>query len=118
MGEVVAAIKTLQVTPSSVSFPGVSVGNTDYNGARINVVNSGTVPVTFKSFTITGAKCRGFQHRDRLLPELLAGLNPGNSCYVYLNFTPTATGARSAELDINSDATNGKQQVQVSGTGI
>ncbi len=95
-----------------------AVGNTDYNGARINVVNSGTVPVTFKSFTITGANAGDFSIGINFCLSYSPVLNPGNNCSVYLNFTPTATGARSAELDITSDATNGKQKVQVSGTGI
>ncbi|HTQ87481.1 MAG TPA: choice-of-anchor D domain-containing protein, partial [Candidatus Solibacter sp.] len=47
-----------------------------------------------------------------------AGVAPGASCNISVTFTPTATGARSATLQITSNATNSPQTVGISGTGL
>jgi len=114
VGEGVAAVKILQVSPSTVTFSPTTVGTTDYDGGFVNIDNTGTVPVTFKSFGFSGPDLGDFS-----ISINVCGLtvNPGTSCYIYLNFTPSATGTRTAQLNIDSDATPAKQTVQLTGTG-
>jgi len=114
VGEGVAAVKTLQVTPGTVTFSPTPVGTTNYDGGSVNVYNSGTVPVTFKSFGFSGPDRTDFSVEN----SCSLTLNPGYNCFLYLNFTPSATGTRTAQLTIESDATPSKQTVQLTGTGL
>jgi hypothetical protein len=114
VGEGAAAVKTLQATPSSLTFAPTPVGSTDFDGGIVNIENTGTVPVTFKNFGFAGADPGDFSVGVDFCGLTL---NPGFYCQIYLNFTPAETGARSAEFNIESDATPGKQTVQLTGTG-
>jgi hypothetical protein len=114
VGEGVAAVKTLQVTPSTLTFNPTPVGTTDYYGGTASIFNAGTVPVTFKSFAFGGANPGDF---SAAFNTCGTSLNPGGFCSVAFNFTPSATGTRTASFTIESDATPGKQTVQLTGTG-
>lgn len=117
VGEGVVAAKILQVSPASVSFASTSVGSTDYDGGFVNIYNSGTVPVTFKSFSFTGANPGDFSIGSNFcLYGEAPALSPGANCQLYLNFTPSAAGTRTADLIIRSDAP--PQKVQLTGTGL
>jgi hypothetical protein len=102
------------VTPSALTFPPTTVGGTDFDGGIVNIENTGNVPLTFKSFGFDGADPGDFSVGVNFCGLTL---NPGFNCQIYLNFTPAATGTRTAELTIESDATPGKQTVQLTGTG-
>jgi len=114
VGEGVPAVKTLQVTPSTVTFSPTPVGTT-VEGAAVTVLNSGTAPVTLSSFDIIGANAGdfGFFYTFCTLPVL----NPGAFCQLAPSFTPSATGARTAAINIASDATGSPAVVQLTGTG-
>jgi len=114
VGKGVAAVKTLSVSPASLTFSPIPVGSTEYNGGSVNIANSGTVPVTFKSFGFSGADQADFSIGGNYCGSTL---NPGVSCQIYFNFTPSATGNRTAEFAIESDATPAKQTVSLTGTG-
>ena len=114
VGKGVAAVKTLAVSPASLTFSPIPVGNTEYNGGSVNIANSGTVPVTFKSFSFSGADQADFSIGGNYCGSTL---NPGVSCQIYFNFTPSATGTRIAQFAIESDATPAKQTVSLTGTG-
>jgi len=45
-------------------------------------------------------------------------LAPYGQCTIYVQFSPTAPGARTATLTISDDATNSPQKVKLSGNGI
>ena len=116
VGEGVPVIKTLQLNPTNLSFGTVPVGSTGSN--LVGVYNSGTAPVTFQSFALSGVNAIDFTITENLCTGLgTTMLNPGATCDVYVNFTPSAVGARSASLQIRSDATHSPQAVQLSGTG-
>jgi hypothetical protein len=55
VGEGAAAVKILQVTPSSLTFNPTTVGSTDFDGGIVSIENTGTVPVTLQSFGFDGA---------------------------------------------------------------
>ena len=114
VGEGVAAVMTLQVTPATLTFNPTPVGSTDYYGGFVNISNTGTVPVTFKSFVFGGANPGDFSVEYNTCG---VSINPGYSCSIAFNFAPTATGTRTAGFTVESDATPGKQTVQLTGTG-
>ena len=114
----VPAVKTLQVSPSSVTFTPTPVGTTDYDGGSVSIYNSGTAPVTFSSFSITGANAGDFTASDNSCTGFgPAILDPGYSCQVYLSFTPSAVGTRTGALNIASDAAGSPAVVPMTGTG-
>jgi hypothetical protein len=118
VGKGVAAVKTLSVSPASVIFNPTTVGDTDYDGGEVNVANTGTAPVAFNSFAIDGANAPDFAVSfNTCLNTGAPVLNPGASCTIFLNFTPSATGARNGQLTITSDAANSPQSVSLSGVG-
>lgn len=114
VGEGAAAVKTLQVTPGTLTFSPTTVGSTDFDGGIVSIENTGNVPVTFKNFGFDGADPGDFSVGVTFCGPTL---NPGYNCQIYLNFTPAATGTRTAALAIESDAANGTQSVQLTGTG-
>jgi hypothetical protein len=125
-----AASKIIVLTPSSTasySFGDVEVGQTAPGSFLTNVAlvsNTGTDPVTFStSPTITGTNASDFGFSLTSGDSACGGagtvLNPGVSCVVYLDFKPSAAGARNATLTITDDATTGGgvQTLPLTGTG-
>lgn len=58
-------------------------------------------------FAVTGGTC-----------SLGTPVAAGGSCTLVLRFTPSATGSRTAELRVDSDATNGPLRVALAGSGV
>jgi hypothetical protein len=127
-----AASKVIVLTPSSTStfsFGNVEVGQTagvsPYEITNVvTVFNAGTDPVTLSaSPAITGTNASDFglslASGDGACGGAGAILSPGSSCAVYLDFKPSAEGARNAVLSIADDATTGGgiQTLPLTGTG-
>ncbi len=109
-GTGVAAQPDITVSPTSVDFGGVTVG--DSKSEVITVTNDGTADLTITSvsslsdpFSITDG-CTGT-------------LAPSDSCAITVNFAPSAVGTFSDSLDITSDDPDeGTVSVSVSGEGV
>jgi Abnormal spindle-like microcephaly-assoc'd, ASPM-SPD-2-Hydin len=104
------AAGTLTATPSSVSFGNVTVGS--HQNVAVTVTNTGGVSVTVSSATATGS---GFSFTG---PGLPATINAGQSATFNAIFTPSAAGAATGTLTINSNASNPTLSVPLSGTGV
>jgi hypothetical protein len=117
-----ALTTSLAVTTPTLTYAARSV-NTTSPAQSAYVLNTGTGPVTFTSFMITGANpgdfaittTAGYCYDASIgyvtqLPEI-------NSCYLQITFTPLATGTRSATLEFFSNAVGSPQTVTLTGTG-
>ena len=104
------AAGALTANPSSASFGNVTVGNN--KTLSVSVSNTGGVAVSISSAAASGS---GFSFTGPTLP---ATLNPGQSATFSAIFAPTATGAASGTLAINSNASNPTLSVPLSGTGV
>ncbi len=104
------AAGALTATPSSVSFGNVTLGSNQ--SSTITVSNTGGVSVTVSSATAAGS---GFSFTG---PSLPATINAGQSATFNAIFTPTAAGAASGTLTINSNAGNPTLSIPLSGTGV
>jgi len=105
--------------PSSVSFTSTYVGqstanqsitisNTDDNSANLAASNALSIGgANTSDFAITGGSCGNG-----------TVLSQGASCTVTVNFSPTAGGARTANLVIAGTASNAPVSVPLSGTGL
>ncbi|MFZ0883465.1 MAG: choice-of-anchor D domain-containing protein [Candidatus Acidiferrales bacterium] len=108
---------TVTVSPTSLTFASQTIGSTS-PAQNVTVTNTGTGPVNFTSFSITGENSSSF--------ALAGGANACNptgtlaanaSCTIGVTFTPTATGELGATLSITDNATTSPQLVSLNGTG-
>jgi hypothetical protein len=105
-----ATTPQLLFSSTALSFGNVSVGSTGTLSLTLN--SSGTAPVTVNSTSLQGT---GFSDSGATFPVTL---NPNQSVTLKLQFDPTATGAATGTLTVNSNSTTGgTTQVTLSGTG-
>ena len=106
----VAPSPQLTLSTASLTFGSVTLNTT--SAQPLTLSSTGTAPVTITSASSTGA---GFSLSGTSFPLVL---RPGQSVNVNVQFDPTAAGAVSGQLTIQSDsATNSKPVVTLSGTG-
>lgn len=80
----------------------------------VTVTNTGTLPLTVISVTLSGPNSADF---PAAAPCLGLPLAPGGGCAIPVTFTPPAKGARSASLTISTDAPSGPYTISLAGTG-
>jgi hypothetical protein len=108
----------LSRNPSGHQFGSQDTGDGATAAQTTAVTNTGAVPLTFSSLTLTGPDAGEF--------VLLAGgmndctptttLNPGDSCNVRVQFDPSTTGIKSAWIDIQAPSTP-DATIGLAGTG-
>src|SRR3989442_42376 len=103
------------LSPTSVDFGNVTIGS-----ARaplvVYVVNTGDQTLDFSSpaISITGANSLDFSQTNTCGVTLA----PNQICTISVNFTPSATGTRSASLTISDNAPGSPQSVPLSAQGV
>ncbi len=103
------------LTPSSVTFPSQAVGTTSAV-QYVTLANTGSATLTFSgSFTITGANAGDFAFAG--LGTCGSSVAAGSSCTISLEFKPTATGTRTAQVNISDNAPGSPQTIPLTGTG-
>lgn len=81
----------------------------------VTVANTGTAPLFINSAATRGANPLDFTQVDDSCSGVT--LAAGTSCSVAINFSPTATGTRSATLIVTDNAAGSPQTVPITGTG-
>jgi hypothetical protein len=100
------------VGPTSLTFAPQSVG-TSSAPMTVTLKNSLLQALAFSSITITGADPADFTQTNTCGSSV-----PANSgCVVSVTFRPTATGTRTATLNLNDAANNSPQTISLTGTG-
>jgi hypothetical protein len=99
---------TLNANPGSLTFASQTV-NTTSGAQSVTVSNSGNAAAAVSSVTTSG----DFAQTNTCGTSIAAGA----SCTVSVTFRPTASGARTGTLTVNSNATNPALSVSLSGTG-
>lgn len=100
-------------TPNSLNF-GTQLVGTGSSNLTVYVNNLGNT-----ALHVTGAELGGLNPGDFVITSnSCSTVLPGGLCSMKVQFAPQVTVPRNALLLINSDATNGQQQVALSGTGI
>lgn len=108
------------IAPASVSFP-LQLVNTSSAVQVLTLSNTGNVPLTITSIASTGVNAGDFLQSNTCSTALPAPVAPATStsCTISLTFRPSAPGARSAALTINTTAlipAGGTLSVPLSGT--
>jgi YD repeat-containing protein len=98
---------------ASLSFGGHLVGSTS-RAQMINLSNTGTAALTIAGIAITGPNSSDFAQTNSCGTSLAVGAN----CIISVIFTPTATGTRTASVNITDNAAGGPQTVALAGAGI
>jgi hypothetical protein len=106
-----------QLSVPTVVFGSTVVGSKSAASA-VQISNSGNGPLTISSVSFTGANPGDFQASGSCAGPNGASVSvaAGSNCTVSVVFAPTASGSRSAILNVNDNATGSPQQVSASGT--
>ena len=100
----------LALSSSSLSFGNVTVNNSS-PVRSVTVSNNSTGTITVNAVTISGP----FTSTGNTIPTTL---NPGGSVTFDVTFKPSASGAASGSLMINSTAQDSPSLVALTGTGV
>lgn len=117
LGQATAATPRLvwQPSTSSLAFSSTVVGAS--SGAQtLTLANQGPGAATLSAFRLSGTDAAAFVMAGNSSCAVNASLAAGASCTIVLNFMPTSTGAKSATLRVDSNAT-APGDVVLSGTG-
>ena len=114
IGAIYGVAPAVTLTPSSLSFAAQPVGTTSGSQA-VTLTNSGTAALTINSIGLADANASDFG-RTTTCPLSPATLAVNASCTISVSFTPSASGARSASVQITDNAGGSPQSVAVSGT--
>jgi hypothetical protein len=101
------AALSLAVSPASLNFGNVQVGNT--TSLTTSVTNNGNSNVTISGVTATGTGYTASGVTSGLI------LSPSQSVTLTVAFTPTAIGSASGSVSIASNATNSPTTISLSG---
>jgi hypothetical protein len=99
----------ITLSPSSLSYPGQLV-NTTSGSQAITLTASGSATLSITSITASG----DFAQTN----NCPASMPIGSSCTITVTFTPTAMGARTGAISINTNAAGSPQTASLDGTGL
>jgi hypothetical protein len=103
----------VSISPASLSFGSQVVGTTSA-AQVVTLVNNQSTSLTISSVGFTGTNSGDFAQTNTCGSSVAAG----GSCTISVTFDPAASGARSATLNVNDNASNSPQTVGLTGTGI
>ncbi len=99
---------TLNLSPASLTF-GTQAPGTTSAPQTVTLTNSGNSPINITGTAISGE----FARTSTCGPTLAAGA----TCTISVTFSPTAAGARSGTLTIDSNASGSPHSIALSGSG-
>ncbi len=103
---------TAELTPATVNFGTLATGSTSA-AKTVMLKNIGTASLAISGVAIKGTDPGDFAETTTCGTSLAAGA----SCTISVTFKPTATGTRSATLDVTDGAAGSPQPVALTGVG-
>ena len=97
---------------TAVTFMAQPVG-TSSSPSALTIKNTGNAPLVVSGFTVGGTSPNDFQVADNCAGS---PIQPGSSCTAKLIFRPSATGPRSANATVTTNALLRTQSISLSGT--
>gem|GEM_PF-4882784 len=101
------------VSPTSITYVKQKIGTTS-SAHNVKLKNNLSTALTISGFTFTGADLGDFNVSTTTCG---ASLGAKSTCTISVVFNPTATGKRTATLNVNDGANNSPQTVALTGTG-
>jgi hypothetical protein len=114
-GNGVLAAGSLVLSASSLTFPAQPVQTTS-PAQSVNLINNGNIAVTITSIAASGDFAQT-NTCGTFVPTGTAVLNVGQTCTIYVTFTPTGSMTFTGSVTITSNAANPSSSVSLSGTG-
>jgi hypothetical protein len=105
--------QSITVSPTSLTFGTVAVGNTS-SQQNVTVTNVGTTTVTFTGFVFAGTAAGDYLISANTCGATIAA---GASCSVGVEFKPTTTGKRAAKLNVKNNGGGSPASTSLTGTG-
>jgi hypothetical protein len=104
----------VKLLPTALNFGSQGVGTTS-TAQTVTLTNVGSVKLNITDISIVGTNAGDF-----VLQSNSCGSSVGShkSCTLTVAFAPTATGSRSADIQITDDGGGSPQLVPLSGNGI
>jgi hypothetical protein len=117
-----ASVQTFTPSSSSLSFGSVSIGSTAQ--LTLTVTNNGGTGYSLVAFpSITGTNAGDFAEvsntclaSGNLVTQYGFTLAAGGSCQIVFQFSPQASGSRSASISVNSNALDSPETISLTGT--
>jgi hypothetical protein len=100
------------LSPTSLTFSGTTVG-TSAATKNITLSNTGGARMTLTGITISGTGATSFSQTNTCAQGVAAGSN----CSITVTFSPKASGALSATVNVTDNASGSPQKVTLTGTG-
>jgi len=101
------------ILPSTLTFSSENQAATS-PVQSLTLTNSGNAALSITAISFAGPNSGDFRQTNSCGASLVAGGN----CSIGVTFAPTATGPRSATLNISDNATGSPQLVNLTGTGV
>jgi hypothetical protein len=105
-------VASVSLSSSSLTFAARDIGTTSIP-QTVTLTNTGDATLTIAGETFSGANVGDFPIETNTCGSTLAS---GANCTIGISFDPTATGARSAILQIMSNAASSPNNIQLMGT--
>jgi trimeric autotransporter adhesin len=105
-------VLSLSLSPGSLTFPLTSVGATS-TAQNITLTNTGNQALVNVQASLSGTDPGDFLLTNNCSTSVAVGAN----CSLVVTFFPTATGTRTALVEIMSNASSSPNSVQLTGTG-
>jgi hypothetical protein len=102
----------LTLSPTVLNFTAQNIGSTSA-GQTVTLKNSGGTDLHINGISLSGVNAGDFAQTNTCGSTLSAGAQ----CDVTVAFTPSASGARAANLEIGDDAAVGTAELALMGTG-
>jgi trimeric autotransporter adhesin len=100
------------LSPAALSFSSQLLGKMSAAQA-VTVTNTGLIPMVVSSVSLEGTNADDFAQTS----SCESPLKPGANCMIYVTFTPTEAGMRTATLAITDNGFESPHSVVLSGTG-
>jgi hypothetical protein len=110
------AIAPVVFSPTSLSFAAQQVGTTSTPAKTVTLNNEQTVALNISGATITGPNASDF-NVTTTCPLVPASLAASGNCPLQVTFTPSASGVRTAILNVADDALGSPQTIPLTGSG-
>ena len=105
---------TLSASTPGLNFGQVLTGTTATPTQIITLTNTGANPLIVSSIALAGAAAGDFSQSN----SCTLAVAPSMTCAITVAFTPAASGARIAQLNIASNATGSPHAISLSGSGL
>lgn len=107
-----SAAPSVKLSKTAITFPATARGAAAAEQS-VTVANAGASALEITGIAISGADASSFTELNTCPSTLAAAAN----CVIYVDFTPAATGALSANVTIADDGAASPQTITLKGTG-